>query len=292
MSYPELPHNRLVVGGVDLNLRFGLVMTDDYSLSPPAYKSYQVDIPGSDSSIDLTSAVTGFPTYANRSQSFSMLILYPDNFERTKTELSNYLHGKDFDYELTMDPGYVYHGRFSVDEYSNSFDIGVIKIQVEAKPYKMKPTKSYRLNAAGGRMFTFKSGRKPIRPIMTADNAVQIMFDGKEFMVPQGTWRLNDVLFVEGDNELYINSFPMRDTRWADLSAGGKNEMSWDEAKKYRWDEIARINLNDGDIPQAWNDLAGVTWDSLSTKKWSDLDWRPSDTVNETVKLEYEWGDL
>lgn len=292
MSYPELPKNRLIVGGIDLSIRFGLIMTDDYELNPPAYKSYLIDIPGSDSSIDLTSSVTGFPSYTNRSQIFNMVVLYPENFEKTKTELCNFLHGKDFDYVLTFDPNYTYHGRFSVDKCQGAYEYSIVQIKIDAKPYKMKTSKTYRLNAAGGRMFRFVSGRKPVRPTMEVTSPTVVVFDGKEMVIPVGSWRLNDVLFVEGTNEIYINSFPMLDTLWDDLGQDGKNMMTWAQASKYRWDELARINLNDGDVPQSWDDLSQTSWDSLSNKKWSDLDWRPSDIVNETVFLNYDWGDL
>ena len=292
MSYPELPNNRIIVNGIDLSIRFGLIMTDDYELSPPAYKSYQIDVPGSDSFIDLTSSVTGFPAYSNRSQVFNMVVIYPENFEKTKTDLCDFLHGKDFDYVLTLDPEYTYHGRFSVDKYSKALDYGVIRIVIDAKPYKTKPPKTYRLNAAGGRMFSFVSGRKPVRPIMEVSTPTTVVLDGKEITVPVGSWRLNDVLFVEGDNDIYINSFPMLDTLWSDLGQDGKNMMTWDQASKYRWDELARINLNSGDVPQSWDDLSLKSWDSLSDKRWSDLDWRPSEIVSETVFLKYDWGDL
>lgn len=292
MSYPELPNNRIIVNGIDLSIRFGLIMTDDYELSPPAYKSYQIDVPGSDSFIDLTSSVTGFPAYSNRSQVFNMVVIYPENFEKTKTDLCDFLHGKDFYYVLTLDPEYTYHGRFSVDKYSKALDYGVIRIVIDAKPYKIKPSKTYRLNAAGGRMFSFVSGRKPVRPIMEVSTPTTVVFDGKEITVPVGSWRLNDVLFVEGRNDIYINSFPMLDTLWSDLGQDGKNMMTWDQASKYRWDELARINLNSGDVPQSWDDLSLKSWDSLSDKRWSDLDWRPSEIVSETVFLKYDWGDL
>ena len=143
MSYPDYPNNRLIVDGVDLSVRFQMILLDGYTLSPPEPKTYTVDIPGGDGGIDLTSAMTGDVAYSNRSQSFTFMVVDPDSFERVKTDVSNFLHGKSFDYQMTMDPGYTYHGRFSVTEYSHAVYaypglVGVFTISVDAEPYQLK----------------------------------------------------------------------------------------------------------------------------------------------------------
>ena len=56
MSYPNYPENRLIVGGVDLSVRYQLILLDGYTLYTPKSKTYTVDIPDGDGSIDLTQA--------------------------------------------------------------------------------------------------------------------------------------------------------------------------------------------------------------------------------------------
>ena len=34
MSYPDLPHNTIILNGVDLATRFGMILLDGYTLSP------------------------------------------------------------------------------------------------------------------------------------------------------------------------------------------------------------------------------------------------------------------
>ena len=48
MSYPDLPENRLIVNGVDLAVRYNMVLLDGYTLSPPEPKTTTVEIPGRD----------------------------------------------------------------------------------------------------------------------------------------------------------------------------------------------------------------------------------------------------
>ncbi len=87
--------------------------------------------------IDLTEALTGDVVYNNRHQEFEFALINVENFEKVKTDLSNFLHGKAFDYSMTMDPGYTYHGRFTVSSYSHSAYssgiLGNIKISIDAK---------------------------------------------------------------------------------------------------------------------------------------------------------------
>lgn len=294
MSYPDRPPFTLIVGGVDVFTTFGLILADGYTLEPPEPKVYTVDIPGADGQIDLTEALTGHTAYNNRTLTFPLYVAYPQNFEQTKTAVSNFLHGRAYDFKLTFDPEYTYHGRFTVTEYASQKDIGQITIEVDCDPYKSKGTQIYKLNAAGGKMFRFQSGRRPVRPVVETSATITVSWQGNEITVPAGTYRLNDVLFTEGQNELYINSLRLYDTIWSQLGEGGENAMTWEEASKYRWDELARINLSEGDVPQSWSDLYGKTWEELSSKRWMDLDWRPGDgdVVAQDVYLTYEWEDL
>ena len=120
MQYPGLPNNRLIVNGVDLSTEYGMILLDGYTLSPPEPKTYTVDIPGGDGVIDLTEGLTGDVAYNNREQEFTFAIIDVDNWERSKTMISNFIHGRLYDYKMTMDPEYTYHGRFTVEEYGHA----------------------------------------------------------------------------------------------------------------------------------------------------------------------------
>ena len=94
MQYPGLPNNRLIVNGVDLSVRFQIALIDGYELNPPEPKTYTVDIPGGNGVIDLTEALTGDVAYNNRSQKFTFICINPNDFEKVKTKISNFLHGR------------------------------------------------------------------------------------------------------------------------------------------------------------------------------------------------------
>lgn len=297
MSYPDYPNNRLIVDGVDLSVRFQMILLDGYTLSPPEPKTYTVDIPGGDGVIDLTSALTGDVAYSNRAQSFTFMVVDPDSFERVKTDVSNFLHGKSFDYQMTMDPGYTYHGRFSVTEYSHAVYaypglVGVFAVDIDADPYKSKGHMTYQLNATGGKMFRIESGRKPVHPVIECTQPCRVRWKDIITVVPVGTYRLNDVLFTQGFNEIYINSRELFNTSWADLGSGGIYAMTWDSASSYRWDDIQRMDGNIMDVPRQWSEISGLRWEELADKAWADIDFRTEEAPDTSVYLSYDWKDL
>lgn len=297
MSYPDYPNNRLIVNGIDLSIRFQMILLDGYTLSPPEPKTYTVDIPGGDGVIDLTSSLTGDVAYNNRSQEFTFMVVEPDSFERVKTDVSNFLHGKSFDYEMTMDPGYTYHGRFTVSEYSHAKYaypglVGAFTISVDAEPYKLKGHMAYRLNATGGKMFRLESGRKPVHPVIECTQPCKVRWGNVITQVPAGTYRLNDVLFTQGYNEIYINSWTFYNITWGELGQGAAHQMTWDEAARYRWDDLQRLEGDTMDVPQKWEDLAQYRWSDLADKTWADVDFRNEAVPDTTVYLSYDWKDL
>ena len=297
MSYPDYPHNRLIVDGVDLTVRFQMILLDGYTLSPPEPKTYTVDIPGGDGVIDLTQSLTGDVAYKNRQQEFTFAVINPDSFERIKTEVSNFLHGKEFDYQISMDPGYTYHGRFSVKEYKHTLYaypglVGTFDIDIDAQPYKLKKHMSFKLNATGGKMFTLESGRKPVHPVIECSQPCRVRWKNVIVNVPAGTYRLNDVLFNYGQNDIYINSWRLYNITWYELGNSQTHQMTWDAAKKYRWDDLQRLEGDVYDVPRSWREVAALRWSDLANKAWHDVNYKAENAPENTVYLTYDWKDL
>ena len=294
MSYPNLPNNRLIVNGIDLTERYGLILVDGYTLEPPEPKTYTVDIPGGNGVIDLTNALSGDTVYKNRSQEFDLYAIAVDNFEKLKSNVSNLLHGKSFDYKITMDPDYTYHGLFTVSSYVHSTysngKVGVIKIKIDADPYKYKSQRVIRADAVGGIIANCESGRMRVRPSIETGGFLRVIFDGKKYELPQGTWSVNDILFTYGNNEVYLCSYDVRNLKWRDLKA---NNITWDDFKKKRLFEWYKSNGDGTYVMKRWNDVADQTWDDLSDTTWADLQYL-SEEINgvDDVFIAYEWGDL
>ena len=285
------------VEGVDLGTRFGAFLMKDTELPAPEPKTYTVDIPcGVD--IDLTSALTGDTAYESREMKLVLGFRGFDSWERLKSEVWSMLHGRRLSFELGCDPGYTYTGRWDctgVMRYGRS-GRGTMTFTVTCDPYKLKEHCAYRLNATGGRLYRFESGRRPVHPTIECESVCFVTWHGETITVPAGTYRLNDVVFREGFNELYVNTQPLFLETWADLGEGGKDAMTWGEASAYRWDDLQRLGITEG-APQSWDELGETRWEELgetgtTPKRWSELDYRRGTVTDTTAYLAYDWEDL
>lgn len=289
MGYPE---NRLIVNNVDLTTTFQMILVDGFTLNPPEPKLYTIEVPGGNGVIDLTESLSGDVVYNNREQDFVFKLIYPDDFEYTKTKLSNFLHGKFFEYKLTWDPEYTYNGRFTVSSYSHvglaKGQLGEIVIHVTADPYKYRERQVVKINGAGGQVYYFPSGRKPVRPIIQTSRATNIVWKNTAYRVPAGAYRLNFVLFKEGLNEIYFNTYEINTGEWGDVDQGGKFTLTWDEAKKYTWDQFARINLETGTPANIVSENYRIqTFDSDEGDVYN-----PKDMFGKSFMTAYKWTDF
>lgn len=294
MSYPDYPNNRLIVNGVDLTPTFKMVLVDGYTLDPPKPKTYTVDIPGGNGKLDLTESLLGDTAYDNRKQEFIFYIIDSDNFEKVKTSVSNFLHGRSYNYKITMDPEYTYHGRFSVSNYTHNMytngRVGIIKVTIDADPFKYKDDQVFKVDAIGGAIVYLPSGRLRVRPTIETDGFLKVIYNHKLFTLQQGTWKINDILLTEGTNEIYFNSYDIRNLTWGDIK---NNSITWAEFKKRRLFEWYKSNGDGTYVHKRWEDLSDLTWANISRQTWADQMYKSESVeVVKNVYVKYDWGDL
>lgn len=204
----------------------GLIMTVE-EMKPPAMKSYKVDVPGGNGSINLTKALNGDTVYENRSMTFLFTLANGgDDFEQKKTMISNMLHGQEFDFSLSFDPKYTYRGWFSVDAYERRGGLKQIKVVIDAEPYKSMGLKTDFFNVTGGIVAHLSSGRKMTKPTFEFSGDTIVVFEGARYVLPKGTHTINDVYFKQGVNEVTF------------VPAGITSHLTWGEAEKYTWNEF------------------------------------------------------
>ena len=290
----DYPNNRLIVNGVDLTQKFQMILADGYTLTPPSIKTYTVDIPGGHGKLDLTEALFGDVAYNNRKQEFIFYLINVKDFEKAKTDISTMLHGKYFEYKMTMDPEYTYKGRFTIDSYSHtafsSGNLGEIKISIDADPFKYKKDRVFVISAIGGETYSFESGRKRVLPSIETDGLLKVIYNGKLFTLPKGTWKLNELVFNSGQNEVYFNSFDVRNLTWGQL----RDTTNWGQFKEKKLYEWYKSNGDGTYVFTTWDSLdPRHSWEYYRSKAWKDIVymWDKVKDVSDSY-IKYEWGDL
>lgn len=94
---------------------YRLLPTSAPVITPPKVNTYFVDVPGADGSLDLTEALTGYPTYGDRQGTFNYQIYAPKSeWDSVVDTLTHDLHGKRMDVVLDENNQYYYRGRLTV----------------------------------------------------------------------------------------------------------------------------------------------------------------------------------
>ena len=128
-----------------MNVKFGDIKSyDDWKLklldvkiSFPAVKEKNIDIPGMDGVLDLSTLLTGDVQYQNRTVQYTFDV--QDNVRSWAAMISNianYLHGRNHKIIHDFDAGYYYEGRLSIDTTKSSQLLSRLVITGDVDPYK------------------------------------------------------------------------------------------------------------------------------------------------------------
>lgn len=194
-----------------------LIPTSKPVIAPPSVKVKQVDIPGVHGMIDLTTVLTGYPIYSNRTGSLEF-ILAPGfkSWESTKTIVMEYLGGRRMTMRLADDPGFYYTGTFVVSSLKSDARNNGITINYDLYPFKKDVMTSDEpwlwdpfnfeigvirnwssLEVDGELLITINDCVEPVSPVITSDAEMTMqhtytLADGvttrtKEYQIAVGT---------------------------------------------------------------------------------------------------------
>lgn len=228
----------ITVGGVDIESRFGVMLTDESTFNPPPVKRCMLERPGGDGSLDVTEAF-GDVLYGDREDRLVFLVdSPPSEFERVKTDVARFLHGRSYDYQLTSDPGYTYRGRFVVDEWYQQACFQKMIVNVYANPYKSAGTKVHTVDAQAGANVRLLPGRGRVRPVFESQMPCHVVANGVDVVLPPGSHTAVGLTIRDGASDVYVNtggSIRGGTTTWGDLKARG---LTWGDLKGKRWHEV------------------------------------------------------
>ena len=195
---------------------WGLIPTSKPVISPPGVKTKQVDIPGANGVLDMTTILTGFPTYSNRTGTLDF-ILAPGrgSFENVKSEVMSYLHGKRMKLYLEDDPDHYYYGTFSVNSLKSDARTNGLSIGYDLYPFRkdiLASNEAWKwdpfnfetgvirswssITVSGSLTLTIKDCEEPVTPSITASAAMTMVhhwyaYDGtsksKSYNISSGT---------------------------------------------------------------------------------------------------------
>ena len=202
-----------------------LVPTSRPLVPPPGVNTSYVTVPGASGALDLTEALTGYPTYSNRTGSWGFIVMndYGEGDARY-SEIMGYLHGKQLRAILDDDPNYYYEGRFSVSGWASNKNWSRITINYNVGPYKIEvygvdenwvwDTFNFESDMVhaysdiaidGSTPVTVYNDIMRVRPTIVCSAVMTVTFNSNTYDLAQGENSIREIVFTEGENILTFN---------------------------------------------------------------------------------------
>ena len=184
-----------------------LILTEKEIGSPEA-KVNKIDIPGGDSSLDLTDFF-GEPKYEDLTHKFSFSTIVPQaQFLSLFSTVKNALHGKKMRIILDDDPLFFYMGRIKVSSFTNEKNVGQISVECDCEPYKYKLAKTVVSRAVTGtQAISLTNGRKRAVPEVRieTEGSIRIEYLGSNIWdLGSGSYTLPELELTEGVNTVTV----------------------------------------------------------------------------------------
>lgn len=123
-----------------------IVPTERPAFAPPPLNTHTVNVDGANGYIDLTQALTGYPTYGNRTGSIDFAVMNDfRHWQQAYTDIMTTIHGKRLYCVYEEDPEWYYVGRWTVKSWVTGKNRSTVTLQYDLEPYKLR---LYDLNSA------------------------------------------------------------------------------------------------------------------------------------------------
>lgn len=174
-------------------------------MASPAVKVRKIEIEGADSSLDYTDFF-GEAKFEDFVQRFEFSTTVPQSeFLSLYSTIKNALHGKKMRIALDDDPLFYYLGRVTVLPFTTDKGIGLVSVECDCEPYKLKKNKTV-VSATVEESSTVRlvNSRKRAVPEIKTSAAMTIKFGGSSWSVGAGTFTLPELELVEGVNDVTV----------------------------------------------------------------------------------------
>ena len=216
-------YHSIIFDGLHSYLDLNLVPTSRPAVMPPEALTNYVDVSGIDGPLDLSTALTGFLLYGNRTGSWEFLVkkrVLP--WQTEYMQLLNKLHGKRIEkLILEDDPEYYYKGRTFVEGWKSDKANTFVTISYELQPYKYEMTNSLEpwlwdpfsfetgiireygeLAVSGTLKVTIPGTSRPYIPTITASAAMTVTYKGTVYNLAAGENFIDAIMITEETAEL------------------------------------------------------------------------------------------
>lgn len=182
---------------------FRMVMTTR-NIPLPEPKTYMIDVPGADGSLDLSTALTdGEVKFKNRELTLTFQCLCrPKEFATKIHNFSSKIHGKVMKVIFDDRPTYYFTGRCTITEVNTESYPATVTVTVDAEPYLLnvdEDVQTFTFSGEYGTDVDLSGDEMNVVPIITVSKDMTVVFGTREYSLFSGDNVIPD-LVCKGDS--------------------------------------------------------------------------------------------
>lgn len=207
VSYDGL--HSIIFDGKDSWLDWRLIPASRHIIPLPQMKVKEVEIPGRNGVLDLSSYQAGHPTYNNITTTFGFYVLNGVYLNAVELQdiLSNHLLGHKVDVVLSDDPNYKYTG-YCTPAVGNDNSRMNVSITANLNPFKRSvtlPSAFENFVVSGSKVLTIKGSVAYDSPVVTTTAQITVSYEGERVTVAKGTHTLWAIQIGPGEHSVTIS---------------------------------------------------------------------------------------
>ena len=187
---------------------WGAAITNSDIISVPEPNLTYLEVPGRNGRLDLSEALTGDVTYANRTIKLALAgnVSVASWVERCKHIFNSY-HGRMVKVIFDDDPDHYYQGRASVSDPQRVRNGGQFSLTVDADPfrYDVELTAVTFTGTNSSVTGTLVNARMPVCPAITVSAACELVVGSVTYSLLAGTRTVPAFILMEGSTEFTVN---------------------------------------------------------------------------------------
>lgn len=168
-------------------------------ITTPTVKENYVDIPGGNSSLDLTEAVSGV-TFNDGQISFKFTFFK----EEDRSRMRNDLHGRKLQIVLEREPEYFYDGRLFCRDGDYTGCIFELYINARVAPYKQEKQMTLHMEEiTAAKDILLDNDRMPSIPVITVEGNIRLTYGGIGVQLSDGVYTIPEITLLDGLNRIH-----------------------------------------------------------------------------------------
>lgn len=190
---------------------WGLILTAKSDILPPEVKTNYVDLEGMSGSLDLSEALSGEPTYKDRSFTFSFSACEGSFDDRRALihTITATLHGRKMKIMEPDDPYHYFYGRVVVKSVSHTTPLSEITLECTCEPWRYELDDTVHTINVNSKtsvdVLLCNTGRKTACPEITVAGQVTFTACGVTSQATTGTYHVATFKLYQGENTIQVS---------------------------------------------------------------------------------------